>query len=197
MTTEATPVYQYDPRCQYRSGHRILIDIQAYGQTLATVTGVIKQSLNHQCDKISILPDDPDFKEKWEAHRTTPFFACDLGRKRLEPIVVMNETPRPSALSRSLESVPDDAPPALPQTTYTSIVLACIDRYGTTPLLVIQDAVEASDMLGPRDWLRRGADDKIVWRERLNGAISNLKRTGVIKAVGRERYRRVEAHGGI
>lgn len=121
-------VKKYDHRCNYEEGERVFVD-NRYGQSLATVTKIVRQPPTAFCDKAFLDFDDDDYRARWEAERSTPYFAIHSGRANV-PAVYVDASERRSAAPRRTRS---NATAVVKLARRIDSALSADDRFTQTP----------------------------------------------------------------
>jgi hypothetical protein len=92
-------VKKYDHRCDFTEGERVFVD-NRYGKSFAVVTQIVRQPPTAFCDKAFLEFEDAEYRAKWEEERSTPYFAINSGRLKVDPSYVEGGAP-PTASRKS------------------------------------------------------------------------------------------------
>jgi hypothetical protein len=182
----------YDPRANYDAGDLVYVVHPVYGASLARVTQRIEVS---GAAKVEFDFSDNEFEAKWRSLRHTPFWAVNVGNRRVRPPYV-SVRPDGDCIAKKARkhTLPATEQAAHPQGIYQHLILRAVRPNGQITVEELKASVGERLVLSAADWqLRRSNASKVIWLERLHGAIHNLVRRGLLIQCGRGVYRRRSA----
>lgn len=182
----------YDPRADYHAGQLLYLQHPVYGASLCRVK---ERQDSPGGPRIELDFFDADFNSRWLAARSTPFWAVNRAAGRVRPPRVLVEYEKESILSeaRKRPVKPVSTSPR-PQTVYRRLILRSVKSGEVVTVAQLKTIVRENVILRDADWSLKASDPrKVIWLERLHGAIHNLVRVGLLARTGPGQYRRGSA----